>query len=81
MCPTAHSVSRIYGEIFDGCREIAPSEAGVYLDIVKLKTVREHLTVDLEPPNMEFEQMAPIVIHLPLLNFDSGHSLSFGIVW
>ena len=47
------------------------------LDIVKLETVREHLTVDLEPADVEFEEMASIVIHPPLLNFDCGPLVQF----
>ena len=49
----------------------------MHLDIFKLKTVREHLTVDLEPANLEFEEMTSILVHLPLLHFYRGPLVEF----
>ena len=59
-----------YGEIFDRCREVYICWSCVDLDIVKLKTLREHLTVDWKAPDVEFEQMTtPLFIQFALLNF------------
>ena len=59
----------LYGKIFDWCRKVYICWSCVDLDIVKLKTLREHLTVDWKAPDVEFEQMTTLFIQLALLNF------------
>ena len=59
---TQQSVSSLNGEIFDWCSEVYICWSGVDLDIFKLKTLGEHLTVDGEAANMEFEQMTTLFI-------------------
>ena len=49
----------------------------MHLDIVKLKTVREHLAVDLESADVELEEMATVAVHLLLLNFNCGPNVEF----
>ena len=47
------------------------------MDIVKLKTIREHLAVDLESADVELEEMATAAVHLLLLNFNRGPNVEF----